>query len=167
MSTRLTMPQPGTARSAVAGTVEHIFVAPRKGAPMAAQVYAEAIQGSGLEGDRYAEAIHRRSQDETQVTLIQAEHVDAFNRDTGLELKPDGPRRNIVTRGVPLNDLVGKTFRVGDALLEGVDLCEPCGLFAKRTFPQVKKAFAGKGGLRARIVEGGGIRVGDSIRVVD
>jgi MOSC domain-containing protein YiiM len=68
-----------------------------------------------------------------------------------------------VTRGVRLNDLVGRRFRVGEALLEGVELCEPCRLFAQRTHPEVLRFFAGRGGLRARIVAGGVVRPGDAI----
>ena len=142
--------------------VVHIFIAPRKGQPMAAREVADAIAGRGLEGDRYAEAPHGGGE-ETQVTLIELEHIEAFNRHTGLALRPDGPRRNIVTQGVRLNDLVGRRFVVGEALLEGAELCEPCGLFARRTFPQVRKAFAGKGGLRARVLRTGLIRVGDPV----
>jgi MOSC domain-containing protein YiiM len=66
---------------------------------------------------------------------------------------------------VRLNDLVGRRFTVGEALLEGAELCEPCSLFARRTFPQVKKAFAGKGGLRARVLRTGLIRVGDPVAI--
>jgi MOSC domain-containing protein YiiM len=68
-----------------------------------------------------------------------------------------------VTRGIRLNDLCGKRFKVGAAILEGIELCEPCGLFAKRTRPEILKFFVRKGGLRARIVGGGEIRVGDTI----
>ncbi len=145
--------------------VVHIFIAPRKGLPMAAREQVEAVAGQGLEGDRYAEMRERGGAEETQVTLIELEHVESFNAHTGLALRPDGPRRNIVTQGVRLNDLVGRRFTVGEALLEGAELCEPCGLFARRTFPQEKKAFAGKGGLRARVLRTGLIRVGDPVAI--
>jgi MOSC domain-containing protein YiiM len=72
-------------------------------------------------------------------------------------------RRNIVTRGVRLNDLCGKRFRVGEAVFEGLELCEPCTLLAKRTHREVLRFLRGNGGLRARIVRTGVIRVGDSI----
>ena len=75
------------------------------------------------------------------------------------------PRRNIVTRGIRLNELCSKRFRVGRARFEGLELCEPCNLFATRTHREVLQFFVGKGGLRARIVLGGEIRVGDSIEV--
>ena len=149
------------------GRVEHIFIAPLKAAPVKACQRVEAIAGLGLEGDRYCDPRMRDPGEETQVTLIEVEHIEAFVRSTGLAMRPDGPRRNLVTRGVALNDLVGKRFRVGEALLEGVELCEPCAVFARNTHRQAVKAFVHKGGLRASIVEGGGIRVGDAILRLD
>ena len=145
------------------GRIEQIFIAPRKGAPVRACEYVEAIAGAGLEGDRYTDPRNQDPGEETQVTLIEVEHIEAFNAATGLAMRPDGPRRNLVTRGVSLNDLVGKRFRVGEAILEGRELCEPCALFARNTYRQALKAFVHKGGLRARIVQGGGIRVGDAV----
>ena len=144
-------------------TVTHIFVAPAKGAPVRAVPSVEALPEQGLLGDRYTEARNRRSAD-YQVTLIEIENIEAFTQATGLSLAPDMPRRNIVTRGVRLNELLGKSFRVGGATFEGLELCEPCGLFAKRTHREVLKFFVGKGGLRARITKGGEVRVGDLVR---
>jgi MOSC domain-containing protein YiiM len=129
---------------------------------MSAEPFVEALMDAGLTGDRYTEAKNRRSPD-YQVTLIELENIEAFSQATGLLLAPETPRRNIVTRGVRLNNLCGKRFRVGRALFEGLELCEPCNLFATRTHREVLKFFVGKGGLRARIVSGGLIRVGDSI----
>jgi MOSC domain-containing protein YiiM len=146
----------------VMSNVVHIFVAAKRGAPMFAEPSVTALADAGLAGDRYTEAKNRRSPD-YQVTLIELENIEAFTQATGLLLTPGMPRRNIITRGVRLNDLCGKRFRVGPALFEGLALCEPCSLFAKRTHPEVLKFFAGKGGLRARIVSGGVIHVGDPI----
>jgi MOSC domain-containing protein YiiM len=144
------------------GTVTHIFIAPARGAPMQSVRAVEAVAAQGLSGDRYMEAKVRREPDQ-QVTLIELESIEAFTRETGLPLTPGMPRRNIVTQGVRLNDLCGERFAVGAALLEGLELCEPCRLFAKRTHREALQFFAGRGGLRARIVEGGQIRVGDAI----
>jgi MOSC domain-containing protein YiiM len=144
-------------------TVAHIFIAPERGAPLVPVSEVEALADAGLRGDRYARAENRRSPD-YQVTLIELEHVEAFVRETGLPLAADAPRRNLVTRGTRLNDLLGRRFRVGGALLEGLDLCEPCRLFQARTHPQALRWFVHRGGLRARIVEGGLIRAGDPIR---
>jgi MOSC domain-containing protein YiiM len=123
----------------------------------------EALANEGLQGDRYSVARNRGGAD-YQVTLIELENIEAFSAATGLALTPGMPRRNIVTRGIRLNDLLGKRFRIGGALLEGMELCEPCTLFARNTYPQVLEFFPGKGGLRARIVEGGQVRVGDWVR---
>jgi MOSC domain-containing protein YiiM len=142
--------------------VVHIFVASKRGAPMSAAQSVEALIDGGLTGDRYSEAKNRRSPD-YQVTFIELENIEAFTQATGLPLAPEMPRRNIVTRGIRLNGLCGKRFTVGRARFEGLALCEPCDLFAKRTFREVSKFFVGKGGLRARVVAGGMIRVGDAI----
>jgi MOSC domain-containing protein YiiM len=143
-------------------TVVHIFVAPIRGAEMSAQQSVEALAEHGLVGDRYSEAKNRRSPD-YQITFIELENIEAFTLTTGLPLAPGMPRRNIVTSGVRLNALCGKHFRVGRARFEGLELCEPCNLFARRTHREVLRFFVGKGGLRARIVSGGEIRVGDAI----
>ena len=134
------------------GTVKHIFVAAKHGAPMTPLSSVVALAEHGLFGDRYGDA-----------TLIELENIEAFRRATGLDLAPDMPRRSIVTHGVRLNDLRGRCFRIGSAVFEGLELWEPCRLFAKRSYPQVLEFFANKGGLRARIVSGGEIRVGDSV----
>jgi len=131
---------------------------------MSAEQSVEALIDGGLTGDRYCEAKNRRSPDD-QVTFIELENIEAFTQATGLPLAPEMPRRNIVTRGVRLNGLCGKRFTVGRARFEGLALCEPCDVFAKRTYRQVLKFFVGKGGLRAKILQGGVIHVGDSISV--
>ena len=143
-------------------TVVHIFVASKRGAPMSAEQSVEALTEGGLSGDRYSEAKNRRSPD-YQVTFIELENIEAFTQATGLPLTPDMPRRNIITRGIRLNGLCGKGFRVGRVRFEGLELCEPCSLFARRAHREVLQFFVGKGGLRARIVSGGEIRVGDAI----
>jgi MOSC domain-containing protein YiiM len=145
-------------------TVVHIFVASKRGAPMSAQQSVEALAEAGLTGDRYSEAKNRRSAD-YQVTFIELENIEAFTEATGLPLTPDMPRRNIITRGIRLNGLCGKRFVVGRARFEGLELCEPCSLFAKRSHREVLRFFVGKGGLRARIISGGEVRVGDAIEV--
>ena len=129
---------------------------------MSAQQFVEALAEAGLSGDRYSEKKNRRSPD-YQVTFIELENIEAFTQASGQPLTPDMPRRNVVTSGIRLNQLCGKRFRVGRARFEGLELCEPCSLFAKRTHREVLQFFAGKGGLRARIVSGGEIRVGDTI----
>lgn len=158
-----TLDPPTPALGPAMATVTHIFVAAAKGEPAHALEAVEALSNEGLRGDRYADARNRRAAD-NQVTLIELENIEAFVQATGLPLTPEMPRRNIVTRGVRLNELCGKRFAVGGALFEGLELCEPCKLFAKRAHPEVLSFFAGKGGLRARIVAGGSVRVGDLVK---
>jgi MOSC domain-containing protein YiiM len=138
-----------------AATITHIFIAAKHGAAMQSLDCVEALAGAGLRGDRYTNH---------QVTLIELENIEAFTQSTGLALSPDMPRRNIVTHGIRLNDLRGKRFRIGGAVFEGLELCEPCSLFAKRTHREILQFFPGKAGLRARVVSAGEIRVGESIK---
>jgi MOSC domain-containing protein YiiM len=121
-----------------------------------------ALAGVGLQGDRYANASVRRGP-EYQVTLIEIENIEAFAKTASVLFTNDMPRRNLVTRGVSLNDLCGKRFKVGNATFDGLELCEPCALFASRTHRDVLKYFLRRGGLRARIVIGGEINVGDTV----
>jgi MOSC domain-containing protein YiiM len=144
------------------GSIHHIFIAPARAEPMISLREVEALADRGLRGDRYAEAANRKSPD-YQLTLIEVENILAFEKAFALPLAPHEPRRNLVTKGTTLNDLCGKRFRVGEVELEGLELCEPCGAFATRTHPEVVRFFVHKGGLRARIIRGGMIRVGDSI----
>jgi MOSC domain-containing protein YiiM len=129
---------------------------------MSSLTAVEALPGIGLAGDRYAEAKNRRGPD-YEVTLIESENIEGFTRATGRSLTPEMPRRNIVTAGVRLNELLDRRFSVGRAVFEGLELCEPCSLFAKRTHSEVLAFFRGKGGLRARIVSGGIVSVGDAV----
>ena len=144
------------------GTIQHIFVAPHRGAPAVSLSEVEAIADCGLRGDRYTESSLRKSPD-YQITLIESENILAFSHASGLPLEPHEPRRNLVTVGVGLNDLCGKRFLVGEAELEGLELCEPCATFAGYTNPEVVRFFVHKGGLRARIIRGGIVRVGDIV----
>lgn len=142
-------------------SVNYIYIAPVRGAPMLSLDKVEAVEGVGLVGDRYSNA--KKSIEANQVTLIEKENIDAFVEAIGETLTPDMPRRNIVTSRIRLNDLCGKRFKVGEVLLEGIELCEPCKLFSKRTYKEALKFFVGKGGLRAKIVSGGNIYVNDPV----
>ena len=129
---------------------------------MAPLVEVEALSDSGLRGDRYADVNLRKSPD-YQITLIEIENIEAFACASGLSLAAHEPRRNLVTIGVNLNSLLGKRFFVGEVELEGLELCEPCATFARYTHPDVIPFFIHKGGLRARIIHGGVVRVGDQV----
>ncbi len=143
-------------------SVELIFTAARRGAPMQAQSSVTAVANQGLLGDRYVIRSNRRRPD-YHLTLIEAENVEAFASEIDPAFTPDLPRRNIVTRGVRLNPLNGERFLVGNVLCEGIELCEPCSLFARRTRRDVLTFFALRGGLKARILTGGEIRLGDRL----
>ena len=134
--------------------------------PLQAVDSINAVAGHGLEGDRYFQKVGTFSKPagpDREVTLIAVEALEALEREFGVALAPGESRRNLTTRGVPLNDLVGQTFRVGDVVLEGLRLCEPCSHLASLTYPQVLPGLKGRGGLRARVVTAGEIHVGDSI----
>ena len=127
-----------------------------------------AVAGVGLEGDRYATrtgSFSAKPKRGRQITLIEAEAIEALERELGLALAPGDTRRNLVTRGVALNHLVGQEFTVGEVRLCGHELCEPCGDLARMTGkPQILPGLVHRGGLRAEILEGGVIRVGDEVR---
>jgi MOSC domain-containing protein YiiM len=130
----------------------------------------EAVAGEGLCGDRYGAGVgaaqfQGRRKPENEVTLIAREAIEAANDEFNLTIDHLDTRRNLLTDGVPLNDLVGKSFRVGQVLLKGLELCEPCGYLEKRTFEGIKAALKHRGGLRCCIVEGGTMRVGDAVQI--
>jgi MOSC domain-containing protein YiiM len=149
------------------GRVVGIYTAPGPGAPMEGHDQVRAVAGVGLEGDRYAsgDGKYTRSTDDGRraVTLIEREAVDAARREYDLDLEENEARRNIVTEGVPLNHLVGRTFRVGDVVLRGFKLAEPCTYLEGLTRDGIRRALVHRAGLRAEILEGGTVRVGDVV----
>lgn len=154
------------------GSVVAIFVAPAAGAPMEARDEVDAITGAGLAGDRYATAAgtysgHRRPDAQRAVTLIEREAITAARSDGDLVLDEAETRRNLVTVGVALNHLVDREFLVGPVRLRGVDLSEPCAYLERETRAGVRAALIHRGGLRAEIVVGGPIRLGDVVRPPD
>lgn len=150
------------------GSLLAIAIAPAAKATMESVHSIEAVAGEGLRGDRYGAGIGAaqfkgRRSPEKEVTLIASEAIEAANQESGLAIKHLETRRNLLTSGVPLNDLVGKTFRVGSVVLKGLELAEPCGYLQKQTYPGIKAALKRRGGLRCRIVESGTLTVGDLI----
>ena len=128
----------------------------------------EAVKGVGLIGDRKANHTGTWNEEHVgrEVTLVEAESLEMLARDHAIELGPGGTRRNITTRGVRLNDLVGKTFRVGDVVMTGVKLCEPCEHLQAMVGRPVIKPLTHKAGLRAMLLGSGVIRVGDAVETV-
>ena len=149
------------------GQVVAIYTAPEKGAPMERHDEVQAVAGVGLDGDRYAtgDGKYTRASDggERAVTLIEREAVEAARREYDVELEERETRRNVVTEGVPLNHLVGRTFRVGDVVLRGFKLSEPCVYLEGLTRSGVREALVHRAGLRAEILAGGTMQVGDRV----
>ncbi|MEX2237329.1 MAG: MOSC domain-containing protein [Dehalococcoidia bacterium] len=151
------------------GHVEAIYIYPEEGKPGSAAERVNAVARRGLEGDRYflGEGTFYRDDKEGQdLTLVDAEAIEAV-RESGIPFDLGDSRRNVVTRGVALNDLVGARFMVGEVECLGVRLCHPCTWLESLTSPGVMKAMLNRGGLRARIVRGGQIAPGDKITVLD
>ena len=110
------------------GTVVSINIAPEAEARMQSVSEARAVPGKGLEGDRYFDlkGTFSKPQPDRQLTLIEAEAVEAMKRELDVDYGLSDSRRNVVTRGVPLNHLVGKEFWIGEVKARGLRLCEPC-----------------------------------------
>jgi MOSC domain-containing protein YiiM len=153
------------------GQVVAIYTAPETGAPMQSRDDVSAVAGVGLDGDRYATGAGKYADKvddgRRAVTLIEREAVAAAGREYDVEIGEHETRRNVVTEGVPLNHLVGRTFRVGDVTLRGLRLAEPCAYLEGLTRPGVRRALVHRAGLRAEILEGGTLRVGDPVEVAD
>jgi len=150
------------------GSVVAVFLAAEGGGDPAEAPEVSAVAGRGLEGDRYFAATGTFQKDGTteprqEVTFIESEAIEAAARDYDVALGLGDSRRNVVTKGVPLNHLVGREFAVGEVRLRGLKLCEPCAYLESRTMSGVRRAFAHRGGLRAQILESGTIRKGDPI----
>jgi MOSC domain-containing protein YiiM len=113
------------------------------------------VTAEGLPGDRYF--------GRGDITLVEAEALEALREDTGIELSHAEVRRQVLTRGIALNDLLGKRFRVGGVEAVGVEWCEPCNHLEKMTYPGVLRGMVHRAGLRADIVQAGRIAVGDEV----
>lgn len=150
------------------GQVEGIYTAAGAGQPMQEHREIEALAGRGLAGDRYAERTGYYSNRPSpgggrELTLIEAEVLEALALDYGIELAPNESRRNILTRGIRLDQLIGRRFRIGAVVCEGVRICEPCAYLEELTGRPVKEPLVHRGGLRANILQGGTLHVGDLI----
>jgi len=148
------------------GRVLSIHIALAGSAPLVPVSEIQAIAGKGLEGDRYYLKTGTYSKTPgtgREVTLMEIEAIEALTRDYGIDIDAAQARRNLVTRGVALNHLIDREFAVGEAVLRGTRLCEPCAHLEKLTFKGVMRGLIHRGGLRADVVRGGIIRVGDVI----
>ncbi|MBS7456429.1 MOSC domain-containing protein [Coralloluteibacterium stylophorae] len=151
-----TLPRPGR--------IEWIGLRPARDVPMHEVEAVAAVVGAGLDGDRY-----RGTSGARDVSLVQAEHLPVVATLAGLpRLEPARLRRNLVVSGIPLAALRGRRFRIGDdVVLEGTGPCDPCSRMELALGRGGYNAMRGHGGLVARIVATGVIRVGDAVRPVD
>jgi MOSC domain-containing protein YiiM len=147
-----------------------VHIAASGSAPMQEVATVIAVEGRGLEGDRYfakTGTYTNHPGSGRAVTLIEIEAIEALAREYDMHLAAGLARRNLVTRDVALNHLVGKTFVVGDVVLRGTRLCEPCLHLEKLAVKGVARGLIHRGGLRAEIVAGGAIGAGDALAVID
>jgi MOSC domain-containing protein YiiM len=134
--------------------VEGIFFGAIDEGPLEAADAVEVKTGAGIAGDRYGDK---------DITLFEAEAIEDLKTNTGIELKPSEIRRNVMTRGISLNDLLGHRIRVGEVEAVVTELCHPCSHLQKLTQPGVLRGLVNRGGLNADVIDGGAIRVGDRI----
>jgi MOSC domain-containing protein YiiM len=148
------------------GRIASIHIASRAKQSTHAVESVRAIPGVGLDGDRYAlkQGTFYKPEPSFELTLIESEALEALRRDCNMELAPGETRRNLVTRDVPLNHLVGREFLIGEVRIRGIRLCEPCSHLEALAGKPVIKGLRHRGGLRAQILSEGVIRVGDSVR---
>lgn len=148
------------------GTVVSINIAPEAEAPMQTVEEVRAIPGKGLLGDRYFEhkGTFSKPQPDRELTLIEAEAIEAMKHELDVDYGLGDSRRNVVTRGVPLNHLVGKEFWIGEVKARGLRLCEPCKHLQKLSHEKVLPGLVHRGGLRAQILTEGTIRVGQTVK---
>ena len=148
------------------GNVVSLHIARDAAVPMESIADVKAVVGRGLEGDRYFNGTGHWSKHpgvSREVTLIEIEAIEALEREKEIAIAPGAARRNVVTRGVPLNHLVGREFQIGAVRLRGTRLCEPCAYLEGLTQKGVLAGLIHRGGLRAEIVTAGTIRVEDII----
>lgn len=147
-----------------AGVVEWLGVRPARLAPMVTSEVLILTPGQGVTGDHYASA----TQGTRQVTVIPAEHLSAIASFLGRDsVPPESLRRNVVVRGINLSALKGRRFRLGGALLEHSGECHPCSKMETLLGPGGYNAVRSHGGITARVLEGGEVRLGDPIAAVD
>ena len=151
------------------GTVIAICTTPIHGHATQPQQSVRVIPGLGIEGDRYfgpSGTPGKREGGGRDITLIAIEALQALESEQQVHLEPGEARRNIVTQGAPLNELLGQEFQVGTVTLRGIRLCEPCDHLAGMTDARVLPGLVHRGGLRAEILTEGTISVGDPILII-
>ena len=151
-------------------SVERLFLSPKRGQAQQECRQIELLAGQGVVGDRHFAKTDWAGQ---QLTLIEAEEIERFCTHSGRASDLAITRRNVVTRGVRLNKLVGRQFRLGECLLVGVETCEPCRTLGQRlaneamSAPEVVKYWVGRGGLRADVLTSGRLACGDALTLIE
>lgn len=150
------------------GIIESIFISANAGGEVLSQSSVKLEAGRGIVGDRYYlfKGTYSKKLEKShdfEITLIEREEIDAFNQATGLDYGTGVFRRNLVTRDIRLNDLVGKEFSIRDVKFKGIRLCEPCAYLSGLLGPEFIDLMVHKAGLRAQILVDGSIEVYDSI----
>lgn len=151
-------------------TVERLFLSPARGIAQRECRQLELLAGQGVVGDRHFARADWAGQ---QLTLVEAEEIERFCAHTGRADDLSLTRRNVVTRGIRLNQLVGRQFRLGSCLLVGVESCEPCRTLGQRlanetlSAPEVVKYWLGRGGLRANVLISGHVACGDALTLTE
>lgn len=147
--------------------IDSLWVATERHGELLRLPAVQVRAGAGIVGDRFFSRSLRHPG--RNLTLVEAEAVADAATELGLTIVPEATRRNLVTRGIRLNDLVGREFRVGEVLMRGIELCEPCIVLGRnlaghgQTPGHIIAAFANRGGLRATVLSDGVIRSGDAI----
>jgi MOSC domain-containing protein YiiM len=153
------------------GVVRCLHTTPRAFLPMRSFSSIELVAGRGIEGDRYFVGnetgfySHMREEGR-QVTLFEMETLEALRRDHKIELLPEEHRRNVTVEGVPLNHLVGRRFRLGEATVEATRLSTPCRHIEKIVGKSVFAPLINRSGLNCKVITGGTLRVGDAVRPI-
>ncbi len=152
------------------GTIAYIHTTTAASKPRLALTEAEVIAGQGIKGDRYAQQVGYYSAEPKpgrHITMIEAEVMEHIACVQGIPLAPHESRRNITTRGIRFNPLVGKKLQIGAVVVDVIRWCDPC-LYLQRLVGQpILQPLVGRGGIRCDVRSGGIIRVGDVIRVVE
>ena len=141
-----------------------IGISKKKGEKISETNEIEVLSGKGIIGDRY---FHENNNLRKQLTFIESENIDYYNRKYNTNFSYVDFRRNIITKNIELNDLVGKTLSIGKIIVQGNDLCRPCKeLQEKLGIDNYIKEFLRRGGLRCKILNNSSIKIGDEIRVL-
>jgi len=144
------------------GRVVAIYIGPEPEGPVRRIDEVAAVAGRGLEGDRYFQPAENGSPDK-EITLIESEAIEAAAAESPVDIQPADARRNVVTEGVRLDELVGKTFALGDVEVEAIEPNPPCRHLEELAGKPLLRQLARRGGIRGRIVKGGVLRAGDPI----